>query len=107
MVYGDGIVLTAEDKRSHIEKCTLYVGNLSFQATEPMIKNAFEHYGNVREVRIVLSKSTGKPNGVAFVQFESPEPTVEAMAALNGTLLMGRPLSMGYQGFKIDRKFRK
>jgi len=107
MVYGDGIVLTAEDNRSHVEKCTLYVGNLSFNATESVIRQHFEHYGDVAQVRIVVSKKTGKPNGVAFVQYAKPEPTVEAMRALNGTYLMGRPLSMGYQGFKIDREFRK
>jgi len=107
MVYGDGVVLTKEDERSYSEKCTLYVGNLSFDATETIIREHFEHYGSVAQVRIVLNKQTNRPNGVAFVQFTKPEPTVEAMRGLNGTYLLGRPLSMGFQGFKIDRAPRK
>ncbi len=70
---------------------TIYVGNLSFSATEQDVRAAFEAHGDVSSVSIVSDRDTGRPKGFGFV--EMPEDAARAaIAALDGQPLQGRPL---------------
>ena len=46
----------------------IYVGNLSYDATEDQIRSLFEAYGAVDRVSIVTDRDTGQPRGFAFVE---------------------------------------
>ena len=49
----------------------LYVGNLSYNVTEPELREAFGEGGrNVVEVKIVMDRETGRPRGPAYVAWE-------------------------------------
>lgn len=70
----------------------IYVGNLSFQATEEELRQAFEEFGQVASVNVIKDKYTGESRGFAFVQMPSDEEAKAAIENLNGRDLGGRSL---------------
>jgi cold-inducible RNA-binding protein len=70
----------------------LYVGNLSFHATEDVIQKRFAECGDVASVAVVLDPVSGKSRGFAFVEMSNPEAAQRAIAELNGADLLGRSL---------------
>jgi hypothetical protein len=68
----------------------LFVGGLSFSATEDDLRRAFGSIGNIVSIRIVQDRDTGKPRGFAFVNFESPECVDTAIRECQGMELCGR-----------------
>jgi RNA recognition motif-containing protein len=72
----------------------LYVANIPFKATEETVKGLFAEIGEVVSFNLVTDARTGKPKGFAFVTLASDDEALKAIEALNGTLLLGRPLSV-------------
>src|SRR5437667_7812711 len=72
----------------------LFVGNLSFNATENQLQDMFAAHGNVLEVDVVTDKFSGRPRGFAFVTMETKEGADAATQALNGKDLDGRALTV-------------
>jgi RNA recognition motif-containing protein len=72
----------------------LFVGNLSYNVTENDLEDLFAQHGTVTEVNLMLDRATGRPRGFAFVTMENKEAADAAANALNGTDLMGRPLTV-------------
>lgn len=73
----------------------LYVGNLSYNATEAELRDVFAEGGkNVAEVKIVLDRDTGRPRGFAFVEMGSDEEANQVISSLNGREVQGRPISV-------------
>lgn len=68
----------------------LFVGGLSFSATEEDLRHAFGGIGPIVSVRIVQDRETGKPRGFAFVNFETPECVDTAIRECQGMDLCGR-----------------
>jgi cold-inducible RNA-binding protein len=73
----------------------LYVGNLSYNVTEPELRDVFAEGGrNVVEVKIVLDRDTGRPRGFAFVEMGSDGDATQAIETLSGREVQGRPISV-------------
>lgn len=72
----------------------IYVGNLSFDATEADVKQTFEAFGQVTKVSIIKDKMTGKPRGFAFVEMSDSAGGKAAIAGLDGKSMMGRTLKV-------------
>lgn len=73
----------------------LYVGNLSYNVTEPELREAFGEGGrNVVEVKIVMDRESGRPRGFAFVEMGSAEDAATVIEALNGRTIQGRPINV-------------
>jgi len=73
----------------------LYVGNLSYNVTEPELREVFAENGrNVVEVKIVMDRETGRPRGFAFVEMGSAEDASAAIETLTGRAVQGRPISV-------------
>ena len=70
----------------------LYVGNMSFSTTEDQLREVFSQYGSVTKVQLIMDRETGRPRGFAFV--EMSDGGDQAIAALNGTQLDGRALTV-------------
>ena len=49
----------------------MYVGNLSYDATDSDIRELFEAHGTVSDVFIVKDRESGRPRGFAFVSMET------------------------------------
>jgi len=72
----------------------LFVGNLSFNVTENDLQDAFAAHGSVVETNLMMDRATGRPRGFAFVTMGSPEEAEKAIAAMNGTSMDGRNLTV-------------
>ena len=81
----------------------LYVGNLSHSTTEAELRAAFEAHGAVEKVTIVTDRDTGRARGFGFVEMADAGAADKAIAALNGTELGGRALTINEAKPKSDR----
>jgi RNA recognition motif-containing protein len=70
----------------------IYVGNLSFEATEGDLFELFSGVGTVQNVEIVSNKHTQKSKGFAFVQMQTIDEAKRAVAELHDKDYMGRKL---------------
>jgi cold-inducible RNA-binding protein len=70
----------------------LFVGNLSFQATEEDLRELFAQSGTVETVRIITDQFTGRPRGFGFVEMATKEEATKAIEMLNGRLFRDRNL---------------
>ena len=82
----------------------LFVGNLSFQTTENDISDAFAQCGAVEAVSIITDRDTGRSKGFGFVTM-SDEDAEKAIAALNGSQLDGRALTVNEARPMVKRDF--
>src|ERR1700759_1150605 len=81
----------------------IYVGNLSYSATEDQVRSMFEAYGPVERVSIVTDRDTGQPRGFAFVEMTDDEAAGKEKVALNGQNMDGRNLTVNEAKPKADR----
>jgi cold-inducible RNA-binding protein len=73
----------------------LYVGNLSYNVTEPELREVFaENSRNVVEVKIVMDRDTGRPRGFAFVEMGSDDEASQAIQTLTGREIQGRAINV-------------
>jgi len=69
----------------------LYVGNLSFRATEKDLRTWFTQAGvAVTNITLLRDRLSGEPRGFGFVEVNSDEEADRAIRALNGQDFMGR-----------------
>jgi RNA recognition motif-containing protein len=81
----------------------LYVGNLSPSTTESELRTIFQAHGDVERVSIVTDRETGRARGFGFVEMTNAGEADKAIAALNGTELAGRALTINEAKPKPDR----
>jgi RNA recognition motif-containing protein len=72
----------------------LYVGNLSHEATEDDLRDAFAAFGQVQSVTIIKDKFSGEPRGFGFVEMPSQAEGLAAISGLAGKELRGRQLNV-------------
>jgi RNA recognition motif-containing protein len=81
----------------------IFVGNLSFGATEDGIRTLFEAHGAVGRVNIVTDRDTGQARGFGFVEMANDAEGDKAIAAINGTDFDGRTLNVNEARPKTER----
>jgi len=81
----------------------IFVGNLSYSATETGLRSLFEAYGAVESVHIVTDRDTGQSRGFAFVEMTNDAEAANAINGLNGKDLDGRNLNVNEARPKTDR----
>jgi RNA recognition motif-containing protein len=72
----------------------LYVGNLSFNATETDLMDLFGQAGTVKDVALIQDRVTGKSRGFAFVTMTTDQEAANAISQLNGKSIEGRTISV-------------
>jgi RNA recognition motif-containing protein len=72
----------------------IYVGNISYDATDETIKQAFESFGEVASARIIKDKYTGQSRGFGFVEMPTQSQAQTAIKSLNGKELLGKQISV-------------
>ena len=73
---------------------SIYVGNLSFDATQDDINEVFTEYGSVKSVKVPTDRETGRVRGFAFVEMSSESEEQAAIEALDGAEWMGRTIKV-------------
>lgn len=72
----------------------IYVGNLSFDATESDLESAFGQFGDIASINIIKDRETGRPRGFAFVEMRDKQAGEEAVEALNNQEIAGRAVTV-------------
>ncbi len=72
----------------------LFVGNLSYDVTEPQLEELFSRVGQVESARVMRDMATGRARGFAFVEMATDEEAQRAITELNETEFVGRRLAI-------------
>jgi RNA recognition motif-containing protein len=72
----------------------LYVGNLSYGVTDGVLEQLFAAHGTVQSAQVIMDRDTGRSKGFGFVEMGTDQEAQAAIAALNGTDLEGRNLTV-------------
>ncbi|MBN9390581.1 MAG: RNA-binding protein [Chloroflexi bacterium] len=72
----------------------LFIGNLSFKATEDNLQELFSQAGNVVSTRVITDRETGRSRGFGFVEMESKEEADRAIEMFNNYNLIGRDIAV-------------
>ena|ERR1039458_2810336 len=72
----------------------LFVGNLTFTATENDLQDHFAQAGAVSSVNIMQDRMTGRSRGFAFIEMSSKEDADKAIQMFHGKDFQGRPLTV-------------
>ncbi len=82
---------------------SIYVGNLSYTATEDDLMQAFSQYGEVASVNVIKDRETGRPRGFAFVEMPNATEAANAIKELNLREISGRSVTVNEARPKTDR----
>ena len=72
----------------------IFVGNLAFSTTNHDLRQLFEPYGAVDEIRVIMDRETGRSKGFGFVEMPDGTAARTAMATLQGKEVEGRTLTV-------------
>ena len=72
----------------------IYVGNLSFDATDDDLREAFESYGTVDTASVIRDNYSGRSRGFGFVEMPDRAEAEAAIAGLDGQEIAGRPVKV-------------
>jgi RNA recognition motif-containing protein len=82
----------------------IYVGSLSTSVTSDDLTQAFEAYGQVDDVKIIMDRYTGESRGFAFVRMPTKSEAVAAIDGLNGSELKGRTIVVNEARPRSDKR---
>ncbi|SCU93055.1 LAFA_0F14444g1_1 [Lachancea sp. 'fantastica'] len=85
----------------------LFVGNLSFDTTEELLKKHFQHCGEIVKVRMATFQDTGKCKGFAFLDFKNEEGPTAALKDKSCRKIAGRPLRMEFGEDRSKRQVKR
>lgn len=74
----------------------IFVGNLSFQVTDFDLEDLFKQYGEVTSAKVVTDRMTGRSRGFGFVEMSAEDTAQQAVEALNGSEVKGRPINVSF-----------
>ena len=72
----------------------IYVGNLSYDVTDEMIREAFGSFGEVTSARVIKDKYSGQSRGFGFVEMPEQSQAQAAIKSLHGKELLGKQISV-------------
>ena len=81
---------------------SIYVGNLPWSTTEGEVREAFSSYGDVKSVKLIEDRETGRPRGFGFVEMDDQE-ALAAIEALDGTNFGGRNIKVNEARPRAER----
>lgn len=70
----------------------LFVGSLSYQATDDDLKAAFAAVGQVVSAKVIMDRETGRSKGFGFVEMSTEEEAQAAVKQLDGKEIAGRAI---------------
>ena len=86
-----------------MNRMNIYVGNLGYDVSESDLREAFEQYGKVMEVNLIMDKRTGKTKGFGFIEMPEKEEAQKAITEMNEMEFKGRVIKVNEAKPKTDR----
>lgn len=74
---------------TEISKTKLFITGLSFYTSEKTLRSAFEPFGEVVEVKVIMDKISKRSKGYAFVEYTTEEAATTALQEMNGKIING------------------
>ena len=96
----ESIFYTGESKEMETK---LYVGNLSYNATDEDLRELFEQAGTVKSVTVMRDRDTGRSRGFAFIEMETNEEAQKAISMFNERDFQERALTVNVARPREDR----
>ena len=84
----------------------IYVGNISYQASDDDLLEVFEAIGSVDSASIIFDRYSCRSKGFGFVEMPNDEEATRAIEELDGKELLGRPLKVNQARPREDRPRR-
>lgn len=85
----------------------IYVGNLPYSCTESQLQETFAEFGEVSSANLIIDKYSGRSKGFGFVEMPDDNAANEAIKALDGTDMDGRPLRVNQAKPREERPPRR
>lgn len=85
----------------------LFVGNLSFDTTDELLRKHFQHCGEIVKVRMATFQDSGKCKGFAFIDFKDEKGPTEALTDKSCRKIAGRPLRMEFGEDRSKRQVKR
>ncbi|CAH2078091.1 unnamed protein product [Thlaspi arvense] len=87
----------------YTDECTAFISNLGVKAQEEDIRKFFSDVGGVVSIRVLHDRATGKPRGLAYVDF-ADDKHLEAAIAKNRKTFLGKKISIARSNPKKGKK---
>ncbi|KAJ9684902.1 hypothetical protein PVL29_017067 [Vitis rotundifolia] len=95
--YGGGSLQNSTDsldsmeanQLTNIKTKKLFVTGLSFYTSEKTLRRAFEGFGELVEVKIIMDKISKRSKGYAFIEYTTEEAASAALKEMNGKIING------------------
>lgn len=85
----------------------LFVGNLSFDTTDELLKKHFQHCGEIVKIRMATFEDSGKCKGFAFVDFKDEDGATSALKDKACRKIAGRPIRMEFGEDRSKRQVKR
>ena len=72
----------------------LFIGGLSWNTSEARLRETFEKFGDLDDIRIITDRDTGRSRGFGFVTFSEEDAAQKAIAEMDGSNLDGRNIKV-------------
>lgn len=104
-LYGRAIKVNkaSQDKRTQEVGANIFVGNLSEEVDEKVLKDIFTAFGVVLSTKIMRDPETGASKRYGFVSYDNFDSSDDAIKKLNGQYISGKPIEVQY-AYKKDTK---
>ncbi len=80
----------------------LFIGSLSFQVSDEELADLFKQYGEVLSAKVITDRMSGRSRGFGFVEMSSDDGANQAIEALNGADIKGRPINVSIAREKTE-----
>jgi cold-inducible RNA-binding protein len=88
-------------------KMNIYVGNLSYEATDDELRELFEEFGEVSSASVIQDRESGRSRGFGFVEMPNDAEAQAAIDGLNGRDVQGRSLRVNEARPREERPPRR
>ena len=87
--------------RSVNRNCSVFVGNIPYEATEDELRSIFSRVGPVVSIRLMYDKDTRQPKGFGFIEYRDIETAYSCMRNLNDVEYGGRPMRVDWADHEL------
>jgi cleavage stimulation factor subunit 2 len=87
--------------RSVNRSCSVFVGNIPYEATEDELRSIFSRVGPVVSIRLMYDKETRQPKGFGFIEYRDIETAYSCMRILNDVEYGGRPMRIDWADHEL------